>query len=464
MIDVTEPAIVTIDEIALSSADACPEGYTYNPATNLCEDIQTAPIDCSETVYNVMKAGTSPAYGQYGTKFYENATGRPLPIEMVNIGSAKVLLDANGNELLVDTQLPFTGTPQADFWKDRLNEIGVWTTTANPAPPMGEWIGFTACVQAPQTGVYSVLIAADNNTRFKLNGDVVAQFYYGYVENFRWMHIIPLTLTQGTHVISLEGMNSGAIASFGAEIYNASPSYLSQITSNNQLSQVTIFSTLDKIGQNFDIGTDSGCQCPEGFVLANCNGQLECVSISTTDPECACPDGYTMIFYDKEESRYTLPSGDCYNEPLPICRKVECECSEENVDPNAIITQTGECDDIYLSGPTGDLTYLNPNPLTCNFRLLTKLDPNYKIGGLWRHNYRCDLFSNYYGIDYPWEVEIIENTGQNVMTIRSLEYQLESYVYKGDSYNGCGDDRWHDLDFNFDDFRGEHSMIFIFSM
>jgi len=72
-------------------------------------------------------------------------------------------------------------------------------------------------------------------------------------------------------------------------------------------------------------------------------------------------------------------------------------------------------------------------------------------GGIWRHNYRCDLYSNFYGKDYPWEVEIIENTGASVTTLRNLEYQLEAYVYKGDLINGCADDRWHDLDFNFDE-------------
>lgn len=73
------------------------------------------------------------------------------------------------------------------------------------------------------------------------------------------------------------------------------------------------------------------------------------------------------------------------------------------------------------------------------------------IGGIWRHNATCNLYANYYGENYPWEVELIENTGQNVMTLRSVEYQLESYVYKGDLLNGCGDDRWHDLDYNFDE-------------
>jgi hypothetical protein len=73
------------------------------------------------------------------------------------------------------------------------------------------------------------------------------------------------------------------------------------------------------------------------------------------------------------------------------------------------------------------------------------------IGGIWRHNATCQNYAKYYGKEYPWEVEIIENTGQDVMTLRSVEYQLESYVYGGDLINGCGDDRWHDLDFNFDE-------------
>jgi len=74
-----------------------------------------------------------------------------------------------------------------------------------------------------------------------------------------------------------------------------------------------------------------------------------------------------------------------------------------------------------------------------------------KVGSIWRHNSRCDLYANYYGVDYPWEVEFTETTGQTVNTVRSLEYQLESYVYKGDLINGCADDRWHDLNYNFDE-------------
>jgi len=94
-------------------------------------------------------------------------------------------------------------------------------------------------------------------------------------------------------------------------------------------------------------------------------------------------------------------------------------------------------------GTENGLIYVDPG--ICEATCKTCMDP--EIGtSIWRHNTRTDLFANYYGIDYPWEVDIIEHTGQSVTTIRSLEYQLESYVYKND-----GRDRFHDLDWNFDE-------------
>jgi hypothetical protein len=66
-------------------------------------------------------------------------------------------------------------------------------------------------------------------------------------------------------------------------------------------------------------------------------------------------------------------------------------------------------------------------------------------GGIWKHNDRCDLFCNYYGVDHPFEVEFPFSTGQEVTTLRNLEYMLECYLY----YGNC-EDRHHVLDFNFD--------------
>jgi len=52
--------------------------------------------------------------------------------------------------------------------------------------------------------------------------------------------------------------------------------------------------------------------------------------------------------------------------------------------------------------------------------------------GIWKHNDRTDLFSNFYNVDYPFEIEYIASTGQ--------------------TYN---DDLYHVLDFNFD-----HAVIY----
>lgn len=66
--------------------------------------------------------------------------------------------------------------------------------------------------------------------------------------------------------------------------------------------------------------------------------------------------------------------------------------------------------------------------------------------GIWIHNVRCDLYCNYYGINYPFEVEFMINTGQTVNTLRSIEYIMEAYKYAVNCQ-----DRFHVLDYNFDE-------------
>jgi hypothetical protein len=64
---------------------------------------------------------------------------------------------------------------------------------------------------------------------------------------------------------------------------------------------------------------------------------------------------------------------------------------------------------------------------------------------IWKHNMRCDLFCNYYGVDYPFEVEFISSTGQQTTSLRNIEFLLEAYKY----HNSCAD-KFHVLDENFD--------------
>lgn len=64
---------------------------------------------------------------------------------------------------------------------------------------------------------------------------------------------------------------------------------------------------------------------------------------------------------------------------------------------------------------------------------------------IWKHGNFTNRFCNFYGIDYPWEVDYISQTGQAVNTTRSVEYLMEAYIYDED-----GIDRYHVLDYNFD--------------
>jgi len=69
-----------------------------------------------------------------------------------------------------------------------------------------------------------------------------------------------------------------------------------------------------------------------------------------------------------------------------------------------------------------------------------------KKNGLWRHNKTCQSFCNYYGVEYPFEVEFQINTKFQVSTLKSIEYYLENYIYD----QNCND-RFLELDRNFDE-------------
>jgi hypothetical protein len=78
--------------------------------------------------------------------------------------------------------------------------------------------------------------------------------------------------------------------------------------------------------------------------------------------------------------------------------------------------------------------------------LSTYTDPNTGQAGIWKHGDACNSYCNYYGVDYPFEVEFPFITGQTVTTTRSMEYMLE--CYRRSEYNCI--DQYHVLDHNFD--------------
>jgi hypothetical protein len=69
-----------------------------------------------------------------------------------------------------------------------------------------------------------------------------------------------------------------------------------------------------------------------------------------------------------------------------------------------------------------------------------------KNKAFYKHNSICTSYCNFYGVNYPFEIETAMSTGQNVTTARSIEYMLECYRYT----SNCVDNH-HLLDYNFDE-------------
>jgi hypothetical protein len=73
-----------------------------------------------------------------------------------------------------------------------------------------------------------------------------------------------------------------------------------------------------------------------------------------------------------------------------------------------------------------------------------------KNSGLWKHNFICTHYCNYYGENHTFEVEVPIPTGQTITTMKSVEYILECYRRSSNCV-----DQFHVLDFNFD-----HAVIY----
>ena len=186
-----------------------------------------------------------------------------------------------------------------------------------------------------------------------------------------------------------------------------------------------------------DPPANTPCIGPE--FAAGSGVENDCCEYEISEQCCECDDGYIMIIAGSLQFGVNISTGGTYAWDGNLIAGVYTDASEEDcLDPTIHV----ECVDI-----------------TCTEIEIPTMEPVYEDtpGGIWKHNVRCDLFNNYYGVQYPWEVELIESIGQVVNTIRSIEYQLEAYEYKvkydeeGCILNyGC-DDRWHDLMYNFDE-------------
>ena len=434
----------------------CPEGYniirdqcqktTITPATQIPTLISELPLQNGEE----LELCPNPAIGTYGSRsallygpgYGADASARTDDDSIPSWASVSMsgLSSPCGGGIPIPTTLGNYGVEKLaePFWTGQddgiVNKLAQWICTSWATHT---FYGFVTPIEVPETKTYHVLLSADNQFRLSINNNVILtsgddneggcvgvdetwteHFWQiaqvmGYPQSryccfdgsqmpFRHAHIYPVVLDKGCYDIKMEGNDFFSQGMFACAILDMTATEIKDATSFSDLPLETtdvkyIFSSehLDKIYAN-----STGFTCPDGS--------------EPTYPDGGCIPSCSKIVYNWG----CLPTETCDKE-LP------CELIR-----------------IYLEGLEGEIDSRVRYECHC----IDRIPPSYEEGSIWRHNVRCDKYANYYDIDYPWEVELVQTTGQEVTTVRSLEYQMEAYVYKND----CAD-RWHDLNFNFDE-------------
>ena len=165
----------------------------------------------------------------------------------------------------------------------RLNIGSVW----NSSIPDDEWVGFSQCVNIIEPGTYSIGLAADNRTKFYING---IEFFTSVDlddnsdKNLTYWRVFETELSSGNNIIEMLALNDSSAYGFAAEIYSASCKTLSALTTTSALEPYIVFSTKDIKGgsHKFDLGENSGYECPAGYAL-DCTKEF-CIAKATATP------------------------------------------------------------------------------------------------------------------------------------------------------------------------------------
>jgi hypothetical protein len=255
------PIHVLSEEACIDNC-GCPDGFEATVDGDDCIRTSETEVTASETVWDICKAFTNPNYSRDGAQY-------------------------PGGTVVENS---FWGEHYNDL-DSRLNTVGVWACDPEvhddgerfpTTEPTGEWIGFSLCLDIPEAGDYILGFASDNQMRFKINGNLIVNYNTNITANFTWWWNQAVTLQSGLNIIEIEGYNQSQAASFGAEFAGPFPanslvddaSMIAADYENN-----IIFSTIDLVGQPFQLGEESGYSCPDGFSLNLCGEAPTCTQI-----------------------------------------------------------------------------------------------------------------------------------------------------------------------------------------
>ena len=242
-----------------------------------CGGIITTPSTPPASIVGLIPKSNA-AYSQFGTLFHS-----PFNFDGTSPGDVYLATSTTNN---VWRSTSSSNGP--------LNRVALW---ASGPFPVDTWLGFTFCVSVPETKIYWIGLAGDNNFRIAIDGvtivNTVGGPYDGDSYAFKYWHIYPVNLNAGSRIVELFGLNNGGIAGFGCEIYNNT---IHELTGATQVSDLNIiFSSAgqteaeivqDLSGQYLD----SGYSCPAGYTFDPC-------SDSCFQVQAPCATEYTYFKY-----------------------------------------------------------------------------------------------------------------------------------------------------------------------
>lgn len=162
-----------------------------------------------------------------------------------------------------------------------LNRTGIWRCC--DLVPTGNWWDIIRTITIPATGTYYFGVGADNYVRvFVDNNRIYTNETFSSqpanLENFRFWHLLPVTLTAGTHQLRISAMDQGAAKSVGLELYNNTSAQLQAATSDNDLN--ILFSTRNLVGEAQTIVN----ACPAGYTSVTLPGGQQVCRMSYDVP------------------------------------------------------------------------------------------------------------------------------------------------------------------------------------
>jgi hypothetical protein len=256
------------------------------PPTPQCGDIITTSATSPTSIIE-LESNTNNGYSIQGTIFHD-----PFNFDGTSPGNIY---------LAVSTTQPVWR--RATVSDGPLNRSGLWAVNSFPEDT---WLGFSVCVNAPETKTYWIGIAADNVFKISIDGNEILNTYNGPYDydvcscnfSFIYWHVYPFTITSGNHVVDLFGLNrSGINAAFGCEIYDNT---IDELTGATQVSDLNIIFTSSGQLSATTVQTlsgdylSSGFTCPSGYVFDPCT-----ISCFTVIPPCtptATPTPTSTVF------------------------------------------------------------------------------------------------------------------------------------------------------------------------